>query len=245
MEVTAAILAGGLGTRLRPVVADRPKVLATVRGRPYLTYILDQLARAGINQVVLLTGYQADQVRQVLGDSYAGMRLVHSVEPFPLGTAGAVGHALDCLSTPTILLLNGDSYCSVDLGAFWHFHCRKSPGASLVLARVGNTARYGQVDVGPDGRVLRFHEKGAHRASGWINAGIYLIERPLLEGLPPGQPVSLERDLLPAWVRQQAVLGLPCAGSFLDIGTPESYAEAETFLGLGTTGPLTNTIAAL
>src|SRR5438105_3788922 len=118
LGVSAAILAGGLGTRLRPAVADRPKVLAPIHGRPYLTFLLDQLADAFIEEVVLLTGFQAGQVRRTLGETYAGMRLLYSEEPAPLGTAGAVRWALDKLSLPTILLLNGDSYCDVHLSAF-------------------------------------------------------------------------------------------------------------------------------
>jgi D-glycero-alpha-D-manno-heptose 1-phosphate guanylyltransferase len=106
LDVSAAILAGGLGSRLRPVVADRPKVLAPVCGRPYLTFILDQLADASLEEVVLLTGFQAGQVRRMLGESYAGMRLVYSEEPSPLGTAGALRWALRELSGTTILLLN-------------------------------------------------------------------------------------------------------------------------------------------
>jgi NDP-sugar pyrophosphorylase family protein len=232
MEVTAAILAGGLGTRLRSVVTDRPKILAPVHGRPYVSYLLDQLAEADVREVVLLTGYQAEQVRQVLGDCYSGMHLIHSVEPFPLGTGGAVRHALGHFTAPTILLLNGDSSCQVALDDFWRFHRCHSADASLVLARVADASRYGQVEIGPNGRVLGFHEKRQTCSSGWINAGIYLLSRRLLENLPPGQSASLERDLLPGWVSQGVVFGYPCAGQFLDIGTPESYAQAETFSGL-------------
>src|SRR5439155_10529669 len=108
-ELTAAILAGGLGTRLWTVVHNQPKVLAKVHGRPYLTYLLDQLAPCGIGEVVLLTGYLAAQVQQTLGERYAGLQLTYSAEPAPLGTAGALGNALPHLTSPTILLMNGDS----------------------------------------------------------------------------------------------------------------------------------------
>src|SRR4051794_31615921 len=106
-NVSAAILAGGLGTRLRSVVADRPKVLAPVGGKPYLTYLLDQLARAGVREAVLLVGYGADQVRGVFGHECAGIRLAYSAEPEPLGTAGAVRLALPLFSEDTLFLLNG------------------------------------------------------------------------------------------------------------------------------------------
>lgn len=229
MEVTAAVLAGGLGTRLRPAVADRPKVLAPVGGRPYLTYLLDQLAGAGVGEVVLLTGYGAEQVRDALGEAYAGMRLVYSAEPTPLGTAGALRWALPRLSAPTVLLLNGDSYCDVDLAAFWRFHQAQGADASLVLARVADASRFGQVRVSPKGVVSSFREKEGEQKAGRVNAGVYLLSRSLLAGIPLLQPASLERDLLPGWVTDRHVCGFRCGGRFLDIGTPQSYAEAETF----------------
>jgi NDP-sugar pyrophosphorylase family protein len=229
MEVTAAILAGGLGTRLRSVVADRPKVLAPIGGRPYLSYLLDQLAGASLREVVLLTGHGADQVRAALGDSYAGMRLRYSAEPRPLGTAGAVRHALSQLTAPTVLLLNGDSYCDVDINAFRRFHHAQEADASLALVRVADASRFGQVCRARDGHVVRFEEKSTTSAAGWINAGVYLLERALIEEVASDCPVSLERDLLPAWVRRRGVCGFRCEGPFLDIGTPQAYAEAERF----------------
>lgn len=228
-EATAAILAGGLGTRLRSRIADRPKVLALVRGRPYLVYLLEQLAGAGIRSVVLLTGYLADQVRATFGDSYAGMRLTYSTEPSPLGTAGALRHALPDLSSPTTLLLNGDSYCSASLPDFWQFHQRQAADTSLVLVRLEDCSRFGRVQVSGDGRVACFEEKMQATGAGWINAGIYLIQHNLIEEIPVGRPLSLERDLFPKWVGQTKFCGFTCSQRFLDIGTPESYAQSETF----------------
>src|SRR6266404_2738975 len=159
LGMSAAILAGGLGTRLRPVVADRPKVLAPVRGRPYLTFLLDQLAEAAVEEVVLLTGFQAEQVRRALGETYAGIRLVYSEEPSPLGTAGAVRWALRKLSAPTVLLLNGDSSCDVNLAALRYFHDERAADMSLVLVRAPGTSRFGRVWVDSHGQVKRFEEK--------------------------------------------------------------------------------------
>jgi NDP-sugar pyrophosphorylase family protein len=228
-DVSAAVLAGGLGTRLRPVVADRPKVLAPVGCRPFLGFLLEQLARAGLREAVLLTGYRADQVHDAFGDRFGGMRLRYSVEPSPLGTAGAVRHALPLLKARDVLLLNGDSFADFDLPLFLAFHRARAAGASLVLARVADASRYGRAHAAPDGRLLRFEEKAAGAAPGWVNAGVYLIRRGLLEGAPPGRPASLERDLLPAWARAGAVYGLAGGDRFLDIGAPDSYAAAEAF----------------
>jgi D-glycero-alpha-D-manno-heptose 1-phosphate guanylyltransferase len=229
MDVTSAILAGGLGTRLRPAVADRPKVLASVGGRPYLTYLLGQLARASVREAVLLIGYRGEQVREMIGNSYEGMRLRYSVEESPLGTAGALRRALPLLTTPTVLLLNGDSFCDADLDGFRLFHRENCAAASLVLTRVSDTSRFGRVEVLRSGRVERFEEKGSARGRGWINAGIYLVERERIAALPPSQPLSLERDALPAWIAEGCVFGFRHEGCFLDIGTPESYGEAESF----------------
>lgn len=223
----AAILAGGLGTRLRPAVSDRPKVLASVGSRPFLCRLLDQLRRFAIREVVLLVGHRGDMVRDALGERYHDVRLRYSQEPGPLGTAGAVRHALHLLRTPSVLLLNGDSFCDVDLDAFGRHHVEAGAPASLVLARVPNTSRFGRVER-DGGRVTRFVEKAEAVGEGWINAGVYLLDRERLAELPSG-PLSLERDVLPRWAASGEVSGFAGGRRFLDIGTPESYAAAEAF----------------
>ena len=229
LDVSVAILAGGFGTRLRPVIADRPKVLAAVQGRPYLTFLLEQLRAASVEEVLLLTGFKAEQVRGTLGENHAGMRIVYSEEPVPLGTAGAIRWALPKLSAATVLLLNGDSYCDVNLAAFRDFHLDCAAQASLVLARTSRACRFGNVCVDSHNQVKRFEEKAAAQGTDWINAGIYLMERGLIEEIPVGRPLYLERDLFPNWVERWRFYGFPCAGRFLDIGTPEAYAGAEEF----------------
>jgi NDP-sugar pyrophosphorylase family protein len=223
-EITAAILAGGLGTRLRSVVADRPKVLAPVAGRPFLARLLDQLAAAGLDEVVLLVGYGADQVRATFGDRYGRLRLRYSAEPHPLGTGGAVRHALPQFERDRVLLLNGDSFCDFDPVAF----VSRVSGVGMVLAEVDETSRYGRVEVGPGGRVRGFAEKAAGGGPGRINAGVYLFPTARLADLPADRPLSWERDVLPGWVAVGKVVGYS-GGRFIDIGTPESFAEAEAF----------------
>jgi NDP-sugar pyrophosphorylase family protein len=231
-EVSAAVLAGGLGTRLRAVVADRPKVLAEVAERPFVTYLLDQLASAGLREVLLLTGYRGEQVYDALGEQYRGMRLRYSQEETPLGTGGALRAGLDYLESPTVLLLNGDSFCDLELRHFLTLHAGRVSEASLVLARVADTSRYGRVRLGADDRVVGFEEKSPLGGPGWINAGVYLISRRLIEEIPEGDaPVSLERDVMPGWLAGGKVYGYRQQGPLLDIGTPESYALAEAFLG--------------
>jgi len=229
-NVTAAILAGGMGMRLRPVVADWPKVLAPVHGRPYATYLLDQLAAAGAREVVLLTGYRAKQVLETVGEHYAGMRLIHSPEASPLGTGGALRKALSRLRSADVLLQNGDSWCDADLADFFKFHRLNNADLSLVLVKANDSTRFGQVHVSADARVERFEEK-TEGGNGWINAGIYLIARSLIREIPARENVSLERDLIPHWLAEgRHIYGYRHDGRLLDIGTPESYAAAEEFI---------------
>ena len=234
--VTAAILAGGLGTRLRSVVADGPKVLAEVRGRPFLAYLLRQLVATGVRYVVLCTGYLGEQVQATFGDSYGPLRLVYSQESSPLGTAGAIRLALPLFKpglneaniSDSVLVMNGDSFCEANLRAFWAWHCARGADATLLLTHVPDTKRYGRVLVDDDGFVLNFDEKGHKGGPGWINAGIYLLNHRLLLTIPASGAVSLEREMFPDWIGR-GLYGYRSQGRFLDIGTPESYAEALQF----------------
>jgi NDP-sugar pyrophosphorylase family protein len=226
--VTAAILAGGLGTRLRSVMADRPKVLAEIRGRPFLAYLLDILAGAGVRYVVLCTGYLGGQVRSGFGDSYGSLRLVYSQESSPLGTAGALRLALPLFKSDPVLVMNGDSFCETNLRAFWAWHCARGAEATLLLTQIPDTKRYGRVQVDADGFVLSFDEKDDTCGPGWINAGIYLLNHRLLLRIPTNSAVSLEQEVFPAWIGR-GLYGYRSEGRFLDIGTPEAYAVAERF----------------
>ncbi len=225
-NLTAAILAGGLGTRLRAAVADRQKVVASVAGRPFLMRLLDQLADAGVRRVVICTGYKAGQVAELAGSEYRGMSLRYSPEPGPLGTAGALRLALPLLESDPVLAMNGDSFCETDLRAFWRTHRERKAVGSMVIREVADTSQSGRVSYDANGAVTSFVEKGASAGSGWINAGIYLLGRTILENIPADRPVSLERETFPAWIGR-GLYAFPTAGKFLDIGTPESYAAAQ------------------
>lgn len=226
--LTAAILAGGLGTRLRSVSQDRPKVLVEIRGRPFLEYLLDQVAAAGIRYVVLCTGYLGGQVRAAFGDSYGSLHLVYSQESSPLGTAGALRLALPLFKSEAVLVMNGDSFCEANLKAFWAWHCARKACGTLLLVEMRETERYGRVEVGADGHVLCFDEKSGKGGPGWISAGIYLLNSPLLLTIPADRPVSLEREMFSAWI-SRGLYGYRSDWRFLDIGTPEGFALAEQF----------------
>lgn len=226
-DVTVAILAGGLGTRLQSAAPGIQKVMVEVDGRPFLTRWLDRLDDAGFRNIVLCVGHRAGQVAS-LGARYRRLALHCSFEPEPLGTAGALRAALPRLDSDPVLVLNGDSFCDVDLGEFLDEHLTRASDASLVLTRVENMARFGSVRVGIDGKVEEFVEKQGWNSPGWINAGIYLFSQSILRDLPAAIPSSLERETLPGLVRQ-GLFAFPWAGRFIDIGTPESLREATRF----------------
>ncbi len=135
--VPVAILAGGLGTRLRPAIGEHPKVLAEIDGRPFIAYLLDQVAAAGFRDVVLCVGWRAEEVERALGSAHGPLRLRYSREPEPLGTAGALRLALPALTGETVVVMNGDSYCDTDLVAAWRWHCGRASEATLLLVRRG------------------------------------------------------------------------------------------------------------
>lgn len=224
---TAVILAGGLGTRLRRVVADRPKVLAEIQGRPFLEFLLDHLEAAGFERVVLCTGVQAALVQDVFGNRHGRLQIGYSEETSPLGTGGALRLAVPLLGSDPVLVMNGDSYCQADLAAFAGFHQAKQAEATLLLTQVPDVGRFGQVRVDEQSRVIGFEEKGGSGA-GWINAGIYLLSQTLVREIPQGRAVSLEREMFPAWIGRN-LFGWQEGGRFIDIGTPESYEAAEQF----------------
>lgn len=227
--LTAVVLAGGMGTRIRAEVGDRQKVMAELGGRPFVSYLLDRVAACGIGRAVLCTGYLGGTVSQGLGENYKSLRLAYSVEEEPLGTAGALRHALPLIESGTVLVLNGDSYCTADMERHYEWHRAKGAEGSLVLVPAQESARFGRVDIDDDDRVRGFREKEEHGGPGWVNAGMYVLSRSLVEQIPEGRPVSIERECFPAWCDGR-LWGYRCEERFLDMGTPEDFHTAERFL---------------
>jgi D-glycero-alpha-D-manno-heptose 1-phosphate guanylyltransferase len=211
--------------------------MAMVAGRPYLTYLLDQLAESGIQKVILCTGYMADLIRNELGDEYRDMALAYSVEDTPLGTGGALRNAAGLLSGDMFLVMNGDSYCRCSITDFITGHDISGACAGMVLVRVNDVARFGSVMINDASLVESFTEKGGETGPGWINAGIYLMPAALLQEIPPNRQVSLERELFPALITK-GLYGYKCTGSFIDIGIPEEYERAQLFFSDGMKGTL-------
>jgi NDP-sugar pyrophosphorylase family protein len=230
-EIQVVILAGGKGERLKPVVFDKPKVLAEISDRPFLTYVFDQLSLAGFQEVVLCTGFMAEQIKGKLGDTYGSLRLLYSPEEEPLGTGGALRLALSYIWSDTVLVMNGDSYMDVGLSSFVDWFLQKNGDAALVLTEVSDTVRYGRVVIGQDEHIAMFQEKGLAKGPGWINAGIYLMKKSLVASIPNSRPYSLECEFFPSLAGKK-LLGFRSAGRFIDIGIPASYAVAERFFAI-------------
>ncbi len=226
-EYTGCILAGGLGTRLRSCISDRPKVLAPVAGQPFLNYILQQFSNSGIKRCVLCTGHLAAMIEEEYGNNYAGMELLYSYEDSPLGTAGALKNAEHLLTGDKLIVANGDSFFGADLTkAATEFDNGKHP-AMIVLNHISNTARYGRVELNAKNIITSFREKDGVNAAGLINAGIYFLHRDFLERIPADKQVSLEREIFPQLISGNHLGGWSTTGIFIDIGTPESYTAAQ------------------
>ena len=224
----AVILAGGEGTRLRPLTPSTPKPAVPVVDRPFLRHQLDLVARAGVREVVFSVAYRPERVEAVFGDGSAlGMKISYVVEETPLGTGGAVRLALDRLDERTIVM-NGDVLTDVDLSALVGRHAQERASATILLAPVPNPAAYGLVETDANGRVLRFLEKPKPHeiTTDTINAGIYVLETRVLDLIPPGVNHSIERGFFPTLLgRGDRVLGPVHRGYWIDIGTPEKYLQ--------------------
>lgn len=224
----AVILAGGEGTRLRPLTLSLPKPVVPVVDRPFLRHQLDLLAGAGIRDVVLSVAYQPQRVEAVFGDGRDhGVRIRYAVEASPLGTGGAVKNAESLLDERTVVL-NGDVLADLDLAGVIARHDAENASASIVLAPVKNPAAYGLVETALDGTVRRFIEKPRPEEirTNTINAGVYVLETRVLELMPAGVPYSIERGFFPALLaRGDRVLGPVHEGYWIDIGTPEKYRQ--------------------
>jgi mannose-1-phosphate guanylyltransferase len=223
----ALVLAGGEGTRLRPLTLTVPKPAMPLAGRPFLTFMLEWLASHGVTEAILSCGYRSDGVRRVLGDIYDGMRLRYVIEEEPLGTAGPVRLAADAgVLADRFLVLNGDTLTDFDLTGELEQHERTGAEGTLALAAVEDTASYGVVPTDSDGRVVEFLEKVDHPPTNRINAGAYVLEGAVAERIEPRRAVSFEREVFPRMAAEGVLYGYMAEGYWIDIGTPERYLEA-------------------
>jgi len=225
----AILLAGGKGTRLRPLTIHTPKPIVPIFGRPFLQYQIDLLHQVPeIDEVILSLNYQPRRIEEVFGDGKAlGVKLSYVVEPVPLGTAGAVKYANKSLDEP-VVVFNGDIMTEVDLAEVLRLHRERKAKATIVLTPVENPTAYGLVETDADGNVKRFLEKPKPEeiTCDTINAGIYVLEPDTFDRIPKDTAWSIERSFFPSLVeRHETFVAYIYRGYWIDIGTPEKYMQ--------------------
>jgi mannose-1-phosphate guanylyltransferase len=236
----AVLLVGGFGTRLRPLTWHTPKQMLPVVGMTMLERVVARLGRHGVTEVVLSLGYRPDAFRDAFPDGRcAGVALHYAVEPEPLDTAGAVRFAaLDAGIDDRFIVVNGDTLSDFDLGELWTAHERRGAEGTIYLTPVEDPSRYGVVPLDDDGRVQAFIEKPppGEAPSNWINAGTYVLEPSVLDRIPGGRKVSIERETFPAMVADGGLYAVQDASYWIDAGTPETYLQAQLDLIDGVRG---------
>jgi mannose-1-phosphate guanylyltransferase len=227
--VQAIVLVGGEGTRLRPLTDEVPKPALTLVDRPFLAYMVEWLGTHGVTEAVLACGFLPDQLREALGDGeHGGVKLTYVTEPERRGTAGAIRFAAEALGErldDRFLALNGDVLTDLDLTALLRSHEERGARATIGLYGVEDSSAFGLVECDPVGVVQDFREKTGEAVPGEINAGAYVLERDVLDLVPPGREFSIEREVFPRLVGA-GLCALPLSGYWMDIGVPERYLQA-------------------
>ena len=228
LKTTEAIfLAGGMGTRLQPVVKDVPKPMADINGKPFLHYLILFYAGQGITHIVLSVGYLYQTVMNYFGRSYGSVRISYSIEKQPLGTGGAIAKAMGYTETHDILVVNADTMFDVKLKEVLDFHRDKKSVLTLVVRKVDDLNRYGSVILDEDAKITGFTEKGQSTGSGFINGGVYIINKFFFSGFKFPEKFSIEKDFFEKEYRNYAFYAKICHGYFIDIGIPEDYLRAQ------------------
>ncbi|MDA1090441.1 MAG: sugar phosphate nucleotidyltransferase [Proteobacteria bacterium] len=226
-DIDVVILAGGLGTRIKDTLGATPKLLAPIDGTPFLEFVINRLKLFGARRLVMGLGHLAGAVEEYLqGHPPDGLTVVTSVEPEPLGTAGALRHVANLIESNPVMIMNGDSFIAADLCGFLDAHQKSGAVASLLAAYIEDTARYGRLRLSTLGRIEAFLEKDPSRSGpGVINAGVYLFSGVMMEKVCAMDGPSLELDVFEALPADtlNAVIG---DGPFIDIGTPDDLARA-------------------
>lgn len=226
-EIDVVILAGGRGKRLREVVRDRPKPMVEINGQPFLDILINYAQTFGFGRFILCVGHMSGFIMDYYRRKETAGQISFSVENELLGTGGAVKNAEKLIGTNPFMVMNGDSFCPVNLSEFIDFHERKRAIVSMVVSRIEDSRDYGALMLDNSKKIAQYAEK--KKDGGYINAGIYLFERAVFSIIPPGIKYSLEYDLFPKLVGQD-FYGFPTSESMIDIGTPDRLANAEKFL---------------
>lgn len=221
----AVILVGGLGKRLRPLVADVPKPMAKIAGKPVLEYQIKFLKKEGVKDIILCTGYKSESIEDYFKDgSKFGVKIKYSREDVPLGTAGAVKNAENIIKSENFFVLNGDELFQLDLNKLIELHKNKSPKATISLLKKSEKGRYGEVVINDEKKILEFKEKSVPTSdSFYVNAGFYIFNKKILDDIHKNKNMSLELETFPKLAKEKQMFGVPVEGYFTDIGVPEDY----------------------
>jgi NDP-sugar pyrophosphorylase family protein len=229
----AIILAGGVGTRLRPLSCTRPKLLFPVLNKPLLDWTLERLAESGVNGVTLAVKYMAEAFMQRYGESKHGMKISYSIEKKPMRTGGAIKYAEESIGhEEPFLVLNGDIFTTINYTALLKKHKEKNAIATIALYRVEDPSRYGTVKLTKENRVTQFIEKAplGKAPSSLINAGVYVLDPKIFDYIPSGRPVSIEHEIFPKLAEEGKLFGYEFKEIWIDIGKPEDYLKANRVL---------------
>jgi len=225
----AIILAGGLGTRLQDVLPGIPKCMAPVKGKPFLSYVLDYLIDQEIDKVILSVGYLKDQIINYFGDNYKNLSIEYAIENEPLGTGGAIKQSFEFCKQNDVFVINGDTYFTPDLSELEEVHSQTTADVTIAVKEMAETGRYGRIMTDNDRRITDFREKDTISGSEWINGGIYLINRNIFDTISE-QKFSLENDVFKKNCSKLKMQAYQSDAFFLDMGIPEDYINAQTLI---------------
>ena len=228
-EIDVVILCGGKGTRLQPVVSDRPKGLAAFGDTTFLDILIDSLKNSGFKTFILCVGYMKDQIKDHFKDT-KDIKILFSEEDEPLGTGGALKKAEPLLQSETFIVMNGDSICDINFYDFYHFHKNKNALLSMALVRTKETKDYGSVIMNDSHEITSFKEKVATNNLCLINAGVYFMQKEIFSHMPNDFRFSLELDFFPKMIGERCA-GFIIDSQLIDIGTPDRYEMAVHLIG--------------
>ena len=233
-DIDVFILCGGRGKRLKRLWRDAPKPMIKIGNRPFLEIIFDYLASFGFRRFILGTGYKADFVEDYYHNhKRPGLKILFSRESRPLDTGGAIKKARRLIKTDPFMVLNGDSFCKFNPLLMLEFHRQKKSLISILLRKVSGGKDFGEVKINNSYCIIKFNEKDSQAEKCLINAGVYIFSKDIFKLMPSQSKFSLEKDFFPKLTGKK-IFGYPCQGFFIDIGTPQRYAQAERyFLGKG------------
>lgn len=228
-RIDVVILCGGRGERLKEVVKDRPKPMADVAGRPFLDILIEHLKGCGFRRFILCAGYKGEIVRDYYAEKPGPSEIITLLEDKLLGTAGAIKNAESVIKSDPFLVLNGDSLCAINYRDLVKFYYEKKAIYTIAVVKIGGNQDGGLVSLDSQDRVTGFNEKTESRGAGYVNAGVYLLDKKVFNVIKNGEKVSLEYDVFPKLIRER-FYGYSVDGGLIDIGTPDRYRKAQESL---------------